>query len=134
MSQENVEIVRRVYELWNRGDVDAAMQLFDPQVAWLGYTHLPDAGPRRGVDEVRRWVADFGEAWDDIQVGIERLVEVGDDSVLAFVRMTGRGRDSGAAVTSGLDGHLWTLRACRITFVRLYQGTREALEAVGLSE
>jgi ketosteroid isomerase-like protein len=134
MSQDNVEVVRRIYDLWNRGEIDAATELFDPEVVWHGYTHLPDSGRRDGVDAVRAWVTDFAEAWGEIQVGIERLNEVGDDAVLALVRMSGRGRDSGAAVTSGVDGHLWTIRAGKVVAVRMYQGSREALEAVGLSE
>jgi hypothetical protein len=54
--------------------------------------------------------------------------------VLALVRMSGRGRDSGVAVTSGLDGHLWTIDAGKVIAVRMYQGSRAALEATGLSE
>ncbi len=134
MSQENVELVRRVYDLWNQGDIDAAMEMFDPEVVWHGYTHLPESGRRDGVDAVRAWVTDFAGAWGEIQVSVERLAEVGDDSVLALARMSGRGRDSGVAVTSGLDGHLWTIRAGRVAVVRMYQGSRAALEAVGLSE
>jgi ketosteroid isomerase-like protein len=134
MSQENVELVTRVYDLWNQGDIDAAMEMFDPEVVWHGYTHLPDSGRRDGVDAVRAWVTDFAGAWGEIQVSIERLVEVGDDAVLALVRMSGRGRDSGVPVTSGLDGHLWTIPAGKVAAVRMYQGGQAALEAVGLSE
>jgi ketosteroid isomerase-like protein len=134
MSQENAELVRRVYDLWNRGHIDAATDLFHPEVVWHGYTHLPDSGRRDGVEAVRAWVTDFAEAWGEIGVSIERLVEVGDDVVLALVRMSGRGRDSGVAVRSGVDGHLWTIRDGRIVAVRMYQGTQAALEAVGLSD
>ncbi len=59
---------------------------------------------------------------------------IGDDLVLALVRMTGRGRGSGAAVESGVDGHVWTVRDGKVVAVRMWQGVREALEAVGLSE
>ena len=134
MSQENVELVTRVDDLWNRGDIDAVMEMFDPEVVWHGYTHLPDSGRRDGVDAVRAWVTDCAGAWGEIEVSIERLVEVGDDAVLALVRMSGRGRDSGVPVTSGLDGHLWTIRAGKVAAVRMYQGGQAALEAVGLPE
>ena len=127
-------MVRRIYELWNEGDIDAATELFDPEVVWHGYTHLPDSGRRDGVDEVRRWVTEFAEAWGEIEVSIDRLVQVRDDSVLALVRMSGRGRDSGATVTSGLVGHVWSIRTGKIVAVHMYQGTEAALEAVGLSE
>jgi hypothetical protein len=46
--------------------------------------------------------------------------------------MTGRGRGSGTAVESGVDGHVWTVRDRKVAAVRMYQGTEDALEAVGL--
>jgi ketosteroid isomerase-like protein len=33
--QENVDLVRRVYDLWNRGDIDGATEMFDPEVTAL---------------------------------------------------------------------------------------------------
>ncbi len=134
MSQENVEIVRRVYELWNKGDLDAAVEVLDQHVVWNAYVHLPDSRPRHGTREVQQWADEFTEAWGEIQVHIERLEDVGDDSVLALVRMTGRGRGSGAAVESGVDGHVWTVRNLKVAAVRMYQGAEDALEAVGLRE
>ena len=134
MSQENVEVVRQVYDCWNRGDFEAAVKMLDPRVLWHGYSHLPEAGPREGIDEVRRWADAFREAWGEIQVRVERLIDVDDESVLALVRMMGRGRGSGAAVVSGLDGHVWTLRDGTVAAVRMYQGAQNALEAVGLRE
>ena len=35
MSQENVEIVRALYEAWNRDDFEAWLSLIDPDVEWL---------------------------------------------------------------------------------------------------
>ena len=32
MSEENVESIRRGYELFNRGDIDALLQSYDPEV------------------------------------------------------------------------------------------------------
>ena len=134
MSRENVELVRRVYELWNRGDLDAAVELLDRAVVWNGYVHLPDAEPRHGVAEVQQWAGEFAEAWGEIQVHIERIEDVDYDLVLALVRMTGRGRGSGAAVESGVDGHVWTVRDGKIAAVHMWQGAEQALAAVGLSE
>jgi hypothetical protein len=68
--------------------------MLDPRVLWHGYSHLPEAGPREGIDEVRRWADAFREAWGEIQVRVETLIDVDDQSVLALVRMMGRGRGS----------------------------------------
>jgi SnoaL-like domain len=87
-------VVRRVYDFWNRGEFEAAVRMLDPRVLWRGYSHLPEAGPREGIGEVRRWADAFREAWGEIQVRVERLIDVDDQSVLALVRMMGRGRGS----------------------------------------
>jgi ketosteroid isomerase-like protein len=42
MSQENVEVVRRGYEAFNRGDFDAAMEVVHPEIEFV----LPGGGPR----------------------------------------------------------------------------------------
>ena len=34
MSEENVEIVRRGFEVWNAGDMDALRELYDPGIIW----------------------------------------------------------------------------------------------------
>jgi ketosteroid isomerase-like protein len=134
MSQENVEVVRRMYELWNRGEFDAAVEMLDQHVVWNAYVHLPDSRTRHGAGEVQQWAGEFAEAWGEIQVHIEGLEEVRHDMVLALVRMMGRGRGSGAAVESGVDGHVWTVCDGKVAAVRMYQGAEEALEAVGLRE
>jgi ketosteroid isomerase-like protein len=52
MSQENVELARKAFEAWNRGDVDAFVQTFDPNVE----LYLPEGGlnvgVRRGHEEI----------------------------------------------------------------------------------
>jgi ketosteroid isomerase-like protein len=36
MSQENVEIVRRAYDAWNREDLDAFLSIVHPDAEWSG--------------------------------------------------------------------------------------------------
>ena len=43
MSQENVEIVRAVFETWNAGDMDALRALLDPDVIMRPLEDWPDA-------------------------------------------------------------------------------------------
>ena len=53
MSQENVEIVRRLYEVQGAHGLDAAFELVDPGLEWQTSPNLPDAGTYRGREEVR---------------------------------------------------------------------------------
>ena len=54
MSQENVEIVRQVYEAFNRGDWDAVYRDFAGDAEMTTPSRGLDAGMFRGVRKVRR--------------------------------------------------------------------------------
>ena len=130
MSQENVEIVRRVYEAVNRGDWEAALRDADPdfqltfQRGPLAGTHERDAA--QGVTE------DYIETFDDFVIEPEDLLDAGD-CVVALV--TRRAKPKGGSVDMVVrNGHLWTLRAGKLLSMRSFPDANEALEAAGLSE
>ena len=55
--QQNVEIVRRGYEAFGRGDIEGLVSLMADDVTWVtpGPSDLPTAGKRRGRDQVREF-------------------------------------------------------------------------------
>jgi ketosteroid isomerase-like protein len=128
----NTDLVRRGYEAWNRGDVEGVLTFLDPEIELHGYTHLPESGALAGRDEVRAWLERFLDAWEQLEIDVTELIEAGDQ-VVALVRFRGRGKGSGVQVEGGADAHVWKIRNGQIASVKLYQGTREALEAVGRS-
>ena len=134
MSRENVEIVRRALEAWERSDLKAAADLLDPEVEWRMPPNIPEAGTYRGRDEVIRRLEEFLEAWDDLAVTVEELIDAGD-RVVALVRYSGQGRGSGIEIGGvSTDAQVWTLRDGKALRVELYGGTADALEAAGLEE
>ena len=46
MSEENVESIRRGYESFNRGDIDALLQSYDPEVELYTGIRTPDQDTR----------------------------------------------------------------------------------------
>ena len=52
MSQENVEIVRRMLDAWNRRDLEAILALGDPEGEFVNSPTAVEPGTRRGSDEV----------------------------------------------------------------------------------
>ena len=51
MSQENVELLHRAYDAFNRRDLDALLALCDPDVEFISYTMQVEGGdPYRGHD------------------------------------------------------------------------------------
>ena len=57
MSQENMEIVRRLYERWGRGD--AALDLLDPEIEIAMPVGRPDEQRYHGHTGFNRWVREW---------------------------------------------------------------------------
>jgi ketosteroid isomerase-like protein len=132
MSQENVEIVRGFYEAWNAKDLDAILELCDPEVEvdWSRSRGL-EARIYRRHEGVRDFWNYFFQVFDWVTVSPEEFIE-SDAQVVVPNQAHFSGRD-GVEV----DAHsfqVWTLRNGRLAGVRLFHERAEALEAVGLSE
>ena len=84
MSRENVEIVRRAYEAFNRHDFDAAMEALDPDVEWHQITQFPDRAIYRGREDMRDrfWNQQLVEQFEDFRIDVEELVDAGDHVVM----------------------------------------------------
>jgi ketosteroid isomerase-like protein len=135
MSEENIEIVRRVYEA--RGDPEAVLAYYDPDVEFNA-SQFPfgrlvgGAGIYRGHEGLRRFFREYYSAWSQIEDDYEELIDA-DESVISVVSARGRGRRSGVEVQSS-SAAVWTIRDGKIVRVTWFATRAEALEAAGLSE
>ena len=138
MSQENVEVCRRVFEFLGRHDPSAGVE------AWLKYADPEcvlesaivggaEGNAYRGYDGLRAWAADSDAAFDMLRTTPEEFRDLGDDRVLMLGQVFGRGRGSGVVVESQI-AFLCTLRGARIVHAKGFLDWNEALEAAGLSE
>jgi ketosteroid isomerase-like protein len=128
VSQENVEIVRRVYAKWALGDFSEG-DVFDADVEFE-MVDWPEAGKSRGVEAMRRtWVAALG-AWDDFRAEPYEFIETGEQ-VVVLTHARGRGKGSGAEVSAD-TATVWTLDGGKIVRLALYWDSARALEATGL--
>jgi ketosteroid isomerase-like protein len=97
MSQENVALVRALIDASGRQDVDALMATLDPAVEWTPVEADPGYAVHRGHDDVRAWLTEWSEALPDLRWEADRLQDAGGETVVALVRMTGRGRRAAQA-------------------------------------
>jgi ketosteroid isomerase-like protein len=134
MSQENVNLVRRAHQAFNRRDVDAFLVDADPNVVWDWSRAIgPDREIFRGRDDVVRFICSWWDAFDESVVVVDELIDAGDQVVLVFHGRQ-RGRASGAEVEGPGSVVVWTFRGGKVVKATLYQTRDQALEAVGLSE
>ncbi len=138
MSQENVDVVRRIYEASARRDVQTVLSLYDADVE-LDFTRLPHAqvigyGLMRGHAGLRDWYREWFEAWEDFEEICEELIDAGV-SVVSVWTQRGRGRASGAEVEFGRrSAAVFTIRNGKVARLVAFPTREEALEAVGLRE
>jgi ketosteroid isomerase-like protein len=132
MSQENVEIVRRLVESWERGDWGAGSELFDDscEVVFSTSAFLDTGEYHVGREALGAWM-NFTAAFENVVTDVDQIVEAGD-RVVVLARVRGRGRASGADVDAKV-GAVFRLRGGKIIRYELTD-RREALEAAGLRE
>lgn len=147
MSQENVEIVRRAFELvqegMRRGDHGAAFDqlvlegIVASNFEWragmrggVGVAGMGDVAGRVGYMEVlNTWIEDF----DDYEQETEAIIDADNDRVVAITRNRGTGKGSGAPVELR-TAQVFTLESGRIVRVDVFLKPEAALKAAGLSE
>ena len=130
MSQENVELTRRAYEMLQRDDIDGFLELVHPDVEWHSLI-LEIEGVFRGREGVREWWREIRTTFPDWRPSLIDARAVGD-RVVMHARGIGRGAVSGA----GVDDDFWQVVEIRDGLVVWYRAVRteqEAFEAAGLS-
>jgi ketosteroid isomerase-like protein len=132
MSQENVELVRQIYAD-PRGLIDTASDLAAPDVEFDFTDAYPDRPMLRGVEEMRRFRDTGPWSGSPIHIEPERLLDLGDERVLALVRVSSTGRGSGVEVELR-PAHEFTVRDGRIVRFKVYRDRARALKAAGLQE
>ena len=133
MSEENVDVVRRLYEAVARRDSATVLSLYDPEVEWDARgSPIGGLGGRpvvHGHDGIREMSHAWGDAWESIEYEIEDLIDAGEH-VISMLRYRARGRASGAEVVH-TDYPVWTIRDGRIVRVVWLHTREQALEAAG---
>lgn len=136
MSQEKVEVVRRIFEASAHRDVEAIFTLYDPQVEFDGSRHrwaevMGGEVQWTGHAALRRFFARYYEMWEGFEFEIEELLDVGG-YVISVVTSRARGRSSGIVVEWAEQVAIWTIREGKAVRVEWFSSREDAVEAVGL--
>ena len=132
MSRENVELMRDVFDAFNRRDLTGFFQRFHPELTYRNREDEPDVRMYRGLEDFKGYVASWLEMFDDLRIETRDFIGL-EEQVIAVTDLYGRGRDTGADVR-GSYVFLFRIRGGLIVQGREYATTDEALEAVGLRE
>jgi ketosteroid isomerase-like protein len=133
MSQENVEIVRRLNDVYNERGFAENSEVLDPEFVWdMSRMEVLESASYTGDEGFRRFFDSWSEGFVYDHVEAEEIVDAGD-RVVVMVHHSGRGRTSGIDVDQRY-AMVWTVRDGRAMRMDMYPTRAEALEAVGLAE
>jgi ketosteroid isomerase-like protein len=135
MSQENVEIVRRAWEVYvDHGWMHDAVldEYFTEDCVVEDYPEMPDRASYVGREGVRERDRHFAEIWGDFVIEPVEFIDGGSDVVVVTVAIRGHGIGSGAPIDAP-TAFVTELRDGKVVRDRAFTSKSQALEAVGLS-
>jgi len=132
MSEENVGIVRSIYEAFNRREWDAAFRDIHPDAELTTPPGGPRSGTYRGREECQGYLRGWITAFDALTLEPDEIFESGNQ-VVVFVKARARPKGSSAEIEVR-NGALWTIRDGTVLSVQVFPEPEKALEAAGLRE
>jgi ketosteroid isomerase-like protein len=132
VSQENVELARKVLDTLATRDASRLISLSDPDVEWHSFFALAEGGVYRGQDGTRRYMSDLNDAFEIGRADVDDALAVGEVAVLVG-RIHFRGKGSGVESKTPA-GWMLKFRDGKVLCFRAFREPEQALEAAGLSE
>jgi ketosteroid isomerase-like protein len=132
MSQENVEIVRRWFDLFREADARRPSAMSTPRLRLAKEPNFPVPTPTSVTRGSRRRMTHWASEWAELRVEREELIDAGS-AVVAATRHHGIGRASGATVET-VVAYVVTVDDGKVVRLNIFNTKLQALEAVGLSE
>jgi indole-3-glycerol phosphate synthase len=124
----NAEVVRRGYAHF-AATGDLLAEILAPDFVWdmSHFRDWPEQLTYEGPEGARAFLSAWAESWDQWEVELESLTEVGE-RVVAVVRQRGRSRASGVTVEMRF-GQLWSVQQGKQTRMVMYADPDEAFRA-----
>jgi ketosteroid isomerase-like protein len=133
MAQENVEIVRRAYEAFNRRDLVGATAVFERDAEWVPYLAALEEEIYRGRDAIEEMWREILRHVPDFRIDFVGVVADSSDVAVVEVEFRGTGKASGADIRTSVF-QAGSFRDGKVARVQGFRSAAEALEAVGLRE
>ena len=132
MSAQRVELVKRGYDAWNKGDRSWVLEHRSEQVEWVTPPEDPDPGTYRGYEGVEQFWAQWRAAVGQLRFTPEEMIDA-DDHVVVVARRSGRGEHSGLEVSDQVV-QVFTFEGDKCVRVSEHYDRDEALREIGAEE
>ena len=129
MSAAGVQAVQAVYDAWNTGGLEAAMQAVPEDIRWETPPESPEPEVVQGRQAAGESMGNWLEEWGSLEISDLVLEDFGD-RVLASLTQQATGRSSGAVVEGRLF-MVWTDEQGKLTRMQMFLDERQARDAAG---
>jgi ketosteroid isomerase-like protein len=127
------EIARAGYEAWNSGDLETALEYMHPELLWVSSGVFPGLrSTYSGREGFREFWTAFMEPWETLEVEIEELHELDQQSLLMRVRFHARGRQE-IEVDLPITNHL-VMRDEKLYRFQAYAEWDDAVADLGIED
>ena len=133
MSEENVETVRRAWQAFVTGGIEASFDFWTEECIFEDFRELPESAVYVGRTGLTEAVEHFTEMWSDLSWEPLEFIDAGENRVIAVIGMRGKGGTSGAPMDARA-AWLYEMRSGRVSGAKAFTSKQEALKAAGLSE
>jgi ketosteroid isomerase-like protein len=125
MPSDNVDLVRRAHQALNRGDIDALLALCHEDFRLDMSDRIFNPAVYEGHGGIKRFYSEVRDVWEVYVWHPEELIETGSE-VVALLRSSGRGRESGAEVERA-TAMVWSVRDGQLSALRFFRDRGAAL-------
>jgi ketosteroid isomerase-like protein len=131
--ESDTQLITRMLGAWNEGDVDALLEVFDPEVEVRpALSAFLASMVYCGHEGVRSWYEETNDPWEELRAEPERFIDADGSTVVIIAlhaRVPGGQVDVGARIAQVV-----TVRDGKIVRLDGYEEPANALAAVGLTE
>ena len=124
--ERNVELARRGFDAYSRGDLDAVLELMSPGVRVYAPPDFINAGLFHGHEGWLQWIGQWNEAWESFDIRVDDVEAVGERFVVVQAHQVGRGRGSGISVEQDVV-YLYELDDDLCVYLAIYPDRERAL-------
>lgn len=127
-----VAALKETYAALNRNDIEAAVRVFDAQIAWIEPSDWPGGGTYRGLDVVKAHLSKSCSTWAEGSCQPERYIAAGDRIVVIIyvhVRLKNE-----MEWREGRHAAVYTFRNGKAVEMRIFDDTQQAIDSVGMGQ
>jgi ketosteroid isomerase-like protein len=131
MSQENVAVIRSIYDSFGKGDVPAVLGQMDSEIEWNEAENFiyADRNPYVGPQAILEGVfMRLGTEWEGFSVAPGEWLDAGNH-VIVLGTYSGKHKESGRDVRAQF-AHVWGVRGGRVVRFQQYTDTKQFADAV----